>query len=132
MATGIAAVSAAGVMLLKSILPGLPPIEVHDLHYDAGVIYQDRTVRTDEPAFFAYWTAKIVRADTGEPVPWCAGYGSWAYEPGRATYPLPLPEWVGNPACTVESLNPGIYRPVAVWSWGDDQTSHEGEPFTVP
>ena len=129
--SGVAALAAAGAIAVKAILPGPAPIQVHELRFEAGIVYQDRTVTTNGEAFFAQWAARVEDAETGDVVPWCVGSGAWPYEPGRRSVSLPLPEWVGNDACTADSLPPGLYVPVAVWSWGDDQTSHRGLAFEV-
>ena len=118
-----------GSALVDFVTPEPPPIVVHDLHYEDGTIYQDRTVIDDGTGagFFASWAARIEDVDTGEQV--CAGEGSWTYSPGRSTNPIPLREWVGDADCT---LSPGTYVPVAAWNWGYDQTSHRGDVFTIP
>ena len=108
------------------------PIEVHSLTYRDGIVIQDRTVTTDTDYFFAFWTAKIVQAESRIAVRHCQGDGSWPYSAGRIAAEIPLDEWVGSSSCTPDSLPPGTYIPVASWSWGGDSTSHEGEPFVIP
>jgi hypothetical protein len=120
-----------GTLALDVMTPAPPPIVVHDLHYDGGLIYQDRTVFGDgDPGgFYAQWTARLIDASTGDTVPGCAGEGAWTYQPGRIVKPIPLAEWVGSDECAPP---PGQYVPIASWYWGYDQTSHQGQPFTIP
>lgn len=147
---------AAGIVasyLAVTAMLAPPPIEVHSLRYDGGFIYQDRTVtvrdesgpkddETDDEVdvvvvpsaarFFAFWNAQLIYADTGGVVEHCKGGGSWPYKAGRIVARIPLHEWVGSDDCTPDSLDPSrVYIPVAAWSWGDDGTSHEGEPFSI-
>lgn len=127
---GTIALALIGGVAVNLVLPGPQPIVVHSLTYSDGVVHQERTITTEQPAFFAAWTAQIVDAATGLPVPHCNGSGSWPYPAGYRVADIPLAEWVGNPLCTPESLDPTKqYRPVAAWYWGEDQTSHSGQPF---
>lgn len=124
---GLAVFIGFGTLLVDFIAPKPPVIVVHDLHYEDGLIYQDRTVTPDGDAdvFYAFWAAKIVDGQTGEVV--CSGDGAWPYAAGRRNIPIPLSEWVGEPC----DLPPGQYRPIAAWSWGYDSTDHAGRMFTI-
>lgn len=128
---GAAPLIVIGTLALDVLTPDPLPIVVHDLHYDDGMIYQDRTVIDDgnPGGFYAQWVARVVDARTGDTVPGCIGEGAWTYEPGRAIKPLPLTEWVGSADCAPP---PGDYIPVASWYWGYSQTSHQGPVFTIP
>lgn len=121
---------AVGSALLQMVLPAPAPITVHSLAFENGFVIQDRTVATSDP-FYASWAAQVVDNETGEKLPWCFGSGSFAYKPGRRGVSLELSEWVGNPACTVESLPPGTYRLTAAWHWGESQAGAESKPFEV-
>ena len=116
-----------GTTVVDLVTPAPPNIVVHDLHYEAGVMHQDRTVISDEgtDVFYAFWAAKIIDANTREQM--CAGDGSWPYAAGRKVVQLPLDEWVGAEC----DLGPGEYIPLAAWYWGSDQTSFTGQPFTI-
>ena len=127
---GGAALALAAHLITSAVFPE-PAIEVHRLHVEAGMVHQDRTVNSDGPVFWAEWSAEIVDAATGKPVPVCIGSGGWNYSAGRAVYSMTPARWTGNDACTLEGLSPGTYFPRAVWHWGDEQVSFEGEPFEV-
>ena len=114
-------------LAVDMVTPAPPAIVVHDLHYEDGIMFQDRTVSAEggEPVFYAFWTAKILDAETNVAV--CSGEGAFPYAVGRRNVQIELSEWVGEPC----DLPPGTYRPVAAWSWGYDQTSHAGHVFTI-
>lgn len=114
-----------------TVLPDAPRIEVHGITYADGRMTQDRSVFSDAAVFQMHWTAEIRDAVTGNTVPWCQGSGNFAYQTGRHVKTMPLAVWVGNDACTPESLPPGKYEPLAVYSWGDKQIIGHGEVFEV-
>lgn len=116
-----------GTTVVDLVTPSAPNIVVHALHYEAGVMHQDRTVIPNDGSevFYAFWAAQIIDANTGAQV--CSGDGSWPYAGGRKVVALPLDEWVGSDC----DLGPGEYVPLAAWYWGSDQTSFTGQPFTI-
>ena len=124
---GIGAVSAGLLFVTGSIIPPLPPITVHSLTYDAGVVHQERTVEVDPPAvvFWAQWRAEVIDATTDAPVPGCVGSGSWNYEAGYKVVDIPIGEWVGQPITCTPDILPDRFYLRASWYWGEDQTSAE-------
>ena len=125
---GIPVMALAGSFVVGAVLPDPDPITVHSLKYESGIIFQDRTVETEGEIFYATWTAEIVAAESDEVV--CRGEGSWPYSAGRREAAIPIDEWVGEAGC-LQSLDVSQqYYPRAAWFWGEDQTSHAGEPFT--
>lgn len=130
---GVGIVAAVVAITLKTALsPFAPiPLDVHSLVYEAGTVFQDRTITTDGTAFYAQWAAAVIDVATGDPVPWCSGSGSFPYQPGHKVKEFPLATWVGNENCTPENLNPGTYFLRASWQWGTEQTSKDSEPFEV-
>lgn len=114
-----------------TVLPEEQPIRVHSLIYQDGVVYQDRTVTTEDEFFPAQWRAVIVSASNNEPISGCSGEGFWPYTAGRRVAQIPLSEWVGAEGCTPEYLRSigGEFYPVASWYWGNDKTSQTGETF---
>jgi hypothetical protein len=124
---GGVALVAFGTLVVDVVTPDSPAIMVHDLRYENGFIFQDRTVIPENggQSFYAFWAATIIDTQTGQSV--CTGSGSFPYQAGRRDIPIPLSEWVGEPC----DLPPGEYQPLAVWNWGYDQTSHAGQEFTV-
>jgi hypothetical protein len=124
----LAAAIVQGVILVT--FP-IPPIEVHSLNYDAGVIHQDRTITTDSEFFPAEWRATIISAETFLPVAGCTGRGFWNYTEGNRVAELALPVWVGQDGCTREYLQMigGEFYPVASWHWGDEFTKQTGRKF---
>ena len=128
---GVVALVALGTGLIKTISPELPRIDVHSISYAAGNITQDRTINTDKDVFRMHWTAVLLNAATGDVVPWCQGSGEFPYSAGRKAKTMTLPVWIGNAICTPESLPPGRYQPLAVYSWGDEQVIGHGEVFEV-
>lgn len=116
---------------LRMVLPEPVPFVVHSLAYSEGVVTQDRTITTDEPAFFAQWTATVENADTGQSLRRCEGSGANGYPPGRMAVSFTLEEWTGRDNCTVASLLPGHYTLRATWRWGEESTAMKSEPFEV-
>lgn len=113
---------------LSLVLPDPTGIVVHGLTYKNGLVTQDRTVLTNEAAFYAQWAAMVVDAQTGDVVPGCMGSGAAPYPSGRKAVTFSLANWTGNPHCTIDSLEPGrAYDLQAVWSWGDDSVSAKQE-----
>ena len=133
--TGLGAALIVGAIQLGVVplLPSPPPIEVHSLVYEGGLMLQDRTVRTENDLFPASWRAAIYNAETDKPIEECVGSGFWNYTAGRNTFPIPVDEWVGRDECTVDflrALNVDVYG-VASWHWGDDHTpTFKTEAFT--
>ena len=123
---GVGVIAGGLVALTGLVIPEVPPIEVHALQYEAGVIHQDRTVTTESEYFFASWRAEI-KDQSGLIV--CEGGGTWNYTAGQFVAAIPLDVWVGDEGC-LERLTAGPYTPIASWFWGSDQTTHVGEPFT--
>lgn len=132
-AVGFVAVLGLGQLALTSILPEPKPITVHSLTYEGGAIFQDRTVTAEDEFFPAQWRAYVMDAATDKPIPECTGEGFWPYKTGRGTFELPLAEWTGNAACTVEFLRSygGEFYPVASWHWGNDFEKATGAVFSV-
>lgn len=126
--TGLAALGLSAQLLITSILPEPQPIVVHSLDYKDGVVYQDRTVTTDGPFFYATWAAEVIYASTGDTVRGCAGGGSWNYEPGRIVADMSLDRWTNTDNCVLDA---GTYQLVASWFWGADQEVHKSEVFEV-
>lgn len=128
---GCAIMTSLCTLAIQTIAPAPHPLDVHALRYvhqdGQHYVEQDRTVRTDGPAFFAEWRAEVVSADSGKQV--CGGRGAWNYEPGRGAFRMTLAKWTGDVGCT--ALAPGDYFLRATWTWGADQTSARSEPFTV-
>lgn len=122
---GIGVIAGGLVALTGVVIPKVPPIEVHVLEYEAGMVHQDRTVTTDAEFFHASWVAQI--QDSGGRVI-CTGEGSWPYSAGTRIVDIPLDEWVGDEGC-LDRLTAGPYTPIASWFWGSDQTTHVGDPF---
>ena len=107
--------------------PTPPPIIVHSITYDAGMITQDRTITTAGP-FKVVWEAAIIDAKTGRIVTGCSGSGAWDYPPGSLSPSFPVAEWVGNDAC---DLSPGVYVPMATYSAGEFRLVARGDAFEV-
>jgi hypothetical protein len=106
--------------VLSLVAPSLPPIEVHSIRYHAGTVVQDRTVAPagNNAVKLLQWSAQVVYASTGRPVPGCTGAGSWPYDRGRMTVQFELPEWTGNAACTPEALPTDVdLRLRGVWAF---------------
>lgn len=112
-------------------VPAPPPITVHSLSYDAGLVTQDRTVIADGEVMLMTWGAQVVNAATGEPVPGCTGSGTWPYEAGRREFSMPLDRWVGSLACLPGMLEPGQYYLRAVYSWQHDAVTAASPMFEV-
>ena len=96
--------------VIDQVTPPPPPIVVHSIRYDGGQVLQDRTVTPNgaNAVKLLQWSAQVVYAGTGRPVPGCTGAGSWPYDRGRLTVQFDLPEWVGNAACTPDALPRGV------------------------
>lgn len=124
---GAGLLSALIAPVVSIFIPDIPPIVVHDLAVDGGMVTQSRTVTVDGDKFFAKWEAQIENAETGDIV--CKGSGSWNYEVGTMDAKMDLQTWVGQEGCVYDSLPNGRYVPVATWYWGSDQTSHKGQEF---
>lgn len=133
LAVGFVAVLGLGQLALTSVLPEPKPITVHSLTYQGGAIFQDRTVIAEDEFFPAQWRAYVMDADADKPIPECSGEGFWPYKTGRGTFELPLAEWTGNDACTVDFLRSygGEFYPVASWHWGNDFEKATGPVFSV-
>jgi len=116
---------------VQAILPQPTPIVVHGLTYLDGAVIQERTISTDQTAFYAQWAVTVENADTGESLIWCEGNGANAYPPGHRVVQFTLADWTGRTTCTPESLPPGRYALRASWRWGGDGTSAKSEPFEV-
>ena len=129
----IGSVVIAGALSLAfdTVAPEVKPIVVHELSFDGQIMSQDRTVTTDGKVFFARWEAQVIDAETGDVVPWCKGGMPWNYDAGHKVYQDTLENWVGSPACTVDSLPSGQYQGVATWYWGTDQTSKSSNIFVI-
>lgn len=128
---GIAGAVLALNFAVSAILPEPVRIQVQALAYDNGVITQERTVRTENQAFYAQWAATVENADTGESVRWCEGSGANAYAAGHKVVTFTLPDWTGRKECTPESLPPGRYVLSATWHWGVRDAAMKSEPFEV-
>lgn len=127
---GIAAIVAVGTALIQTIAPETKHITVHEITYDAGMVTQSRTVRTDDGGpFFAEWRAEVIDAETGEPVDACSGSGSWNYNAGHADVSMTLSRWTGT-ECTKHDL-PASFSLRATWRWGSDQTSGQSPVYTL-
>lgn len=125
---GLAALGVAAQVFITSLLPDPPPIEVHSLTYQNGIVHQDRTVNSDVPFFYSKWQAQVVYASSGVAVEGCTGYRAWNYQYGRTVDDKPLAEWVNAPGCT---LSPGRYRLAASWFFGDAREFYRSEVFEV-
>jgi len=128
----------AGLILVAvvSLIPGLflpapPVIEVHSLSYSNGNVRQDRTVSGPGDVVLMSWSAQVVFAETGDPVPGCTGAGSWPYQTGRRAFEMPLSDWVGSPSCTPESLPNNQLSLRAVYLHEGHQVSASSEVFRV-
>ena len=128
---GGAGVFGVAMMAFNAVLPGPENIVVHSLEFDGLNVKQDRTVTAEGSHFWASWSASVIGPD-GKALDWCVGSGSWPYETGRKSFDIPLAQWVGSESCTPESLPRNvILTPVAVWNWGDQNTTYHGKPFEV-
>lgn len=114
-----------------AILPEPIPIDVISLSYADGMVTQERTITTDQTAFYAQWAATVENADTGDSIRWCEGSGANAYPPGHRAVVFTLADWTGNQRCTPESLPAGRYALRASWRWGEHSTSRKSEVFEV-
>lgn len=130
LAVGVAALSMIGSGIVSLVLPQPAPFIVNGLRMDAGIITQDRTITTDQTAFYAQWAATVEDA-TGESIRRCEGSGANAYSPGRKAVTFRLEDWTGKPGCTWESLPPGLYALRASWRAGEWSTSIKSETFEV-
>jgi len=130
LAIGIAAMSAIGSAALQLALPRPVPFEVASLEVKDGAVLQDRTVTTDQPAFYAQWAATVETA-SGDSIRGCEGNGANAYMAGRKVVTFSLEDWTGKPSCTYASLKPGVYRLRASWHWGEHYTSKTSPTFEV-
>ncbi len=119
-------VALAMSLVLSPLMPQ-PPIVIHSLTYDDGVVIQDRTVTTDGP-WTGVWSADIIDTTTGEVAPNCHGEGVWDYAPGRKTPNIPFKEGVGNLLC---ELPEGEYQLVAIYRAGTFKTIFRSEVFKV-
>lgn len=124
---GGAFLAIAASVVVNPLIPETSPIKVHGLEFDGTQMVQSRTVTTDGDKFFAKWSAQIEDSQTGDIV--CQGSGSWNYSAGYLDASMPLQVWVGDDACTFESLPNGRYTPIATWYWGSDQVSYTGKEF---
>lgn len=128
---GSVVIAGALSVVFDTVTPEIKPIVVHDLSFDGQTMSQDRTVTTDGDVFFARWEAQVVDVSTGDVVPWCRGGMHWNYKAGQMVYQDTLENWVGSPACTIDSLPNGEYQAVATWYWGTDQTSKSSNIFVI-
>lgn len=122
---------AAATLALQAILPQPPAFVVHELNYEAGIVTQDRSIATNEVAFYAQWAVTVEDVETGASVRWCEGAGANAYPPGRRAVQFSLPDWTGRTLCTPESLPAGRYALRGSWRWGDHYTSVKSNVFEV-
>jgi len=126
MIIGAGVVGVAMNALLGAVLPSGEGVIVHSLTYDAGYVLQDRTVMA-ESNFNMQWTAKVVDVATGDVVYPCEGFGVFDYPPGRKVARIPIAEWVGNDACTVDVFQHGrAYELQASWDWGSETVAASG------
>ena len=110
-----------------AVSPFPPPIVIHSLTYQDGMVIQDRTVKA-ATKFAAVWTAEIVDATTGAVVAGCSGGGAWDYVPGRKAVEMTVQEWVGSPTCDVPA---GKFYPRSTYKAGEFYISERGEIFEV-
>lgn len=128
---GVAFLSIFGSLTVGSLIPEVPPINVHNLYFKGHVMVQDRTISASgDGEFSMQWSAKVVKAGTDDVVPGCVGSGWYTYPSGRKSAEMPLEVWVGSPICSYEYLPSGQYEPVGSWAWGDSQVSKRGQLFT--
>ena len=127
----VGAVALAATWVIGLAVPAPPPITVHSLSYERGVVTQDRTVVSDDEVMLMAWSAQVVNAATGEPVLGCTGSGTWPYAAGRREFAMPLDRWVGSLACMPGMLEPGQYYLRAVYSWRDWSTTAASPMFEV-
>ena len=128
---GMAAVAAVVSTALQLVLPQPAPLVINNLTYADGIVTQDRTLNTDQPAFYAQWTATVENAETGESLRWCEGSGANGYPPGQKAVTFTLADWTGRATCTPDSLPPGLYALRASWRWGAESTSFKSAVFEV-
>lgn len=130
-ALGAGLIFAASNFALKAVLPLPVPITVHALTYANGMVTVDRTIDSDQPYFAARKVGQVINTKTGSAEPQCDGTKFANFTAGQRSDTVPLAQWSGNADCTPESLAPGEYQLVAVYSWGDQQLAVVGKPFTI-
>lgn len=108
-----------------------PPIDVHEIRYDNGSVYQSRTVTSDSETFFAQWHAEVIDMRTGAAAPLCFGSGAWNYQSGHMVADMTLDVWTGSPLCRAENLLPGEYKLRASWFWGAETVTKSSDVFEV-
>ena len=125
-----------GIGVERVISPAPPPITVHKLTFQStddgkGRVVQERTVEPLDgaSAFYAFWAAQVVDADTGIPVSECTGSGSWPYGAGRKEVTMTLARWTGGDLCKEGALPKRFYLQ-ATWFWGASQTELRSETYT--
>lgn len=130
-----AAVVLVFTTVIRAVLPDPSPpfIKVHGLVVTPeGQVIQDRTVSGDGAATIMTWAAQIEVVETSQQVRGCVGGGTWPYQSGRAAPVFDLPDWVGNPACTLDALPRDVFlRPRAVFRRGDEEIAVTGGAFVV-
>lgn len=120
-----------GTALLHAVLPSPTPFVIHSLAFVDGVVEQDRTISTNDYAFYAQWATAVINADTQEPVTGCMGSGAFPFRAGRSTKHYYLQDWTGQTDCTLDNLGPGSYYLRGSWQWGEQQASMESPVFEV-
>lgn len=128
---GIVFLSMIGSAALQVVLPEAQPFTINALTYSNGIVTQDRTIATDQPAFYAQWAVTVENVDTGDSLRQCEGFGANAYPPGRKAVSFTLPDWTGRPGCTLESIPAGRYALRGSWRWGEHSAALKSSVFEV-
>lgn len=123
-----------GVLQLGAwaLLPPAPVFQINSLTVDpmTGMVAQDRTINTNQPAVTLVWTG-VVEDAHGDDIQRCAGTGVRGYKPGRKVVLFTLEDWTGAPGCTFASLPPGQYRLRGSWRGGEVSTGAYSDTFEV-
>ena len=140
-AIGVVALAAvglfAGVGVERVVGPDATPIVIHSLTFEStedgrGRVIQERTITPPDgaSAFYAFWQAEVVDADTGVAVEDCKGSDAWPYTAGHSSPPMSLARWTGGEMCRQDDL-PDTFYLQATWFWGADQVTYKSDVYTT-
>lgn len=136
-ATQIGVVVVAGAFLAATVSSFLPeyrptPIVINSITVNDGMVEIDRFIPEGDNASVAMdRTAELIDAATGESWPQCRGFDHIIYPTGHVIRTVTLERFIGNPACTMASLDPARrYTPHAIWAHGDVEVEAFGTTFS--
>ena len=130
-ATGVALMGGLIGLIVSALLPEPPPIMVASITYENGMITVDRDIIGDGNTSVYMRRSTELLDGNGERVLHCAGIADINYPVGHVVRTVPLAQFIGEPACTPDSLAPGLYTPNTIYVAGDRQVQARGETFRI-